>query len=127
MPKPTAVQFDGVGHEIPSIPLTAMGIDCEFQEEPRSVDTNTESVPTAKQVVVSGHATEVRAFAPFGTRTPDQARPLVVVTMITEPVPTVPEFPTATQSSLLKHETPDKSTPSAGDVSVDQFDPVSDV
>jgi hypothetical protein len=126
MPKPTAVQFDGVGHEIPLIPLTAAGIDCECQEEPLSVDHFTESVPAAKQIVVLGQATD-EFVVPLGTTSSDQARPLVVVEMITEPVPVVPESPTPMQSSLLKQEIPVRSTASAGGDSADQLDPVLDV
>jgi hypothetical protein len=124
MPKPTALQVEVVGQEIPLRPLTVAGIDCEVQVRPRLAVASNESVPTAKQVMVLGHEVEDNVSIPSGTVSSDQDKPLVVVEMTIEPVPAFPEFPTAMQSSALKQEIPERSIASAGVDCADQLDPV---
>jgi hypothetical protein len=127
MPKPTAVQFDGVGHEIPSIPLTAVGIDCDCHVYPAFWLTSIEFHPLTKQTAVLGQEAAASWLTPAGGVTAVQSNPPLLVVIRVEPAPGFPVLPTATQSAIDAQEMPVKSISEAGGDSDDQFAPLSDV
>jgi hypothetical protein len=99
MPNPTAKQSVAVGQEISFNPLTAPGITSVFHAKPAFCETTTASIPTAKQTAVVGQATELSRPFPVGGASLDHVPPPLVVTMIVEPAPLFPVFPTAAQST----------------------------
>jgi hypothetical protein len=127
MPKPTAVQSDVVTQEMPFSPATPEGIVCGFQAWPALTDARTESTPTAKQSAVDGHDAELKRLVPVGGLCEVQETPPDVVLMMVDPVPRVPELPTATQSSAAEQEIPVISTALEGGVWSDQSSPLSEV
>jgi hypothetical protein len=72
-----------------------------------------------------GHETEWSWLIPGGGVSLDQDNPPVVVTMIIDPAPGLPLFPTAMQSLALAHEMLKRSTPLEGtSVWLVQVDPL---
>jgi hypothetical protein len=116
IPNPTAVQSDVVTQEMPFSPATLAGVVCGFQAWPALTDARTESTPTAKQSAVDGHDAELKRLIPDGGLCAVHDTPPEVVLMMVDPVPRVPELPTATQSSAAEQEIPVTSTALGGGV-----------
>jgi hypothetical protein len=127
MPNPTAVQSAEVAHEIALRPLTSAGIGSGVQEYPSFTEPRRELTPTAKQTVVVGQEAEFSCAVPDGGACEIHDNPPVVVSMIVEPAPEFPVFPTATQSSAEEQEIPASSTAFAGGLWDDQVEPLFEV
>ena len=79
--------------------------------------------PTEKQSALLGHETAFNRVTPGGGFCVTHDSPPVIVPMMVEPVPVVPVFPTAIQSSALEHEMLVRSTALEGGLWGDQVEP----
>jgi len=127
MPKPTAVQSDGVPQEMPLRPATSDGMVWGLQAYPALTEAKTEFTPTAKQSAVVGQATELRRLVPGGGVWAVHRVPPVVVLMMVEPAPRLPVVPTATQTSAAEQEIPVRSTALLGGLWRDHVEPLFEV
>lgn len=89
------------------------------------MDNKTELTPTAKHVVVKGQETDFRVLTPLGTASSVQESPPFDVDVESDPVPSLPLFPTDTQSRKVEQVTPVKSIAAGGTVCVVQWAPSS--
>jgi hypothetical protein len=126
-PKPTAMQVVALTQEMPFRPLTVLGMTSALHEKPELRELTTPSTPTAKQVAVVGHETELSLLKPAGGISFVQVLPASVVAIIVDPAPMLPLLPTAMQSNDDEHEIPARFIASDGRLSALHLAPLSEV